>query len=194
MSSSLDQRGRVGLSEVVLRTPDYARLCAFYAQVLRMPPTLDMTPESGVGSTDPDVPTRIAFFNLPGDYPYLQRVAVFETPDVGGRERRAVGLHHLQLRLRDLAALFDTYTELKALGHEPVEASNHGIATSLYYSDPDGNRVELSGMNFPDEAGMRAYMQTERFRTNPDGEPIDPEDVLRRHQAGTPFEQLLRLA
>ncbi|MDT7678032.1 MAG: hypothetical protein QOD82_5934 [Pseudonocardiales bacterium] len=56
-------RPRIGLSEVVLRTPHYARLCAFYAEILQQPPTLDLTPESGIGTTDPDVPTRIAFFN-----------------------------------------------------------------------------------------------------------------------------------
>jgi catechol-2,3-dioxygenase len=194
MTENRPTRGRVGLSEVVLRTPAYEQLCAFYTQVLQMPPTLDMTPESGRGTTDPDVPTRIAFFNLPGEYPYLQRVAIFETLDVGGRDRRSVGLHHLQLRLRDLETLFDAYVELKGLGHVPVESSNHGIATSLYYQDPDGNRVELSGLNFPDEAGMRGYMQTERFKTNPDGEEIDPEDIVRRRQSGTPLDEMLRLA
>ncbi len=184
---------RIGLSEVVLRTPHYERLCAFYSLVLQMPPTLDMTPESGKGTTDPDVPTRIAFFNLPGEYPYLGRVAIFETADVGGTDRRSVGLHHLQLRFSDHEALFGAYELMLEHGHKPVEASNHGVATSLYYADPDGNRVELSGMNYPDATQMRAYMQTEMFRTNPDGVHIDPDDILRRHREGTPFEQLLRL-
>src|SRR5882757_9038379 len=127
---------RIGLSEVVLRTPAYERLCGFYARVLRQAPTLDMTPESGIATTDPDVPTRIAFFNLPSEYPYTQRVAIFECADVGGRGRRAVGLHHLQLRYPDLARLFDAYVHLKTLGRQPIESANHGIATSLYYLDP----------------------------------------------------------
>jgi len=185
---------RIGLSEVVLRTAHYDRLRTFYSQVLQQPPTLDMTPESGKGTTDPDVPTRIAFFNLPGDYPYLQRVAIFETADVGGTGRRSVGLHHLQLRFGDLDALFEAYRQLSELGYKPIEAANHGLATSLYYSDPDGNRVELSGMNFPDEAGMRAYMQTDTFKRNPDGFPIDPDEFDRRHREGTPFATLVRLS
>lgn len=185
---------RIGLSEVVLRTPHYERLCAFYTLVLQMPPTLDMTPESGIGTTDPDVPTRIAFFNLPGEYPYLQRVAVFETADVGGTDRRSVGLHHLQLRFGGHEELFAAYEMLLEQGHEPIEASNHGIATSLYYRDPDGNRVELSGMNFPDVEGMRAYMRTEMFRTNPDGFHIDPAEVLAKQRAGVSFDEQLRLA
>ncbi|WP_319449797.1 MULTISPECIES: VOC family protein [unclassified Mycobacterium] len=183
---------RIGLSEVVLRTPHYHRLCSFYQQVLRQPPTLDMTPESGVGTTDPDVPTRIAFFNLPSDYPYTQRVAVFECADVGGTERRAVGLHHLQIRYPDLEALFEQYSTLKDSGLHPIEASNHGIATSLYYRDPDGNRVELSGMNFPTEAEMREFMSSEQFKRNPDGHSIDPEACLARRDQGVPLAQAIK--
>jgi len=145
------QWGRIGVSEVVLRTRHYERLCAFYTEVLRQPPTLDMTPESAVGTTDPDVPTRIAFFNLPSEFPYTQRVAVFECAGVEGAGSRAVGLHHFQLRYPDLTSLFDQYEHLKALDHLPIESANHGIATSFYYLDPDGNRVELSVMNFSTE-------------------------------------------
>jgi catechol 2,3-dioxygenase-like lactoylglutathione lyase family enzyme len=187
-------RFRIGLSEVVLRTPGYERLCSFYAEMLRQPPTLDMTPESGIGTTDPDVPTRIAFFNLPGEYPYTQRVAVFECADVGGTGRRSVGLHHLQVRYPDLPSLFEQYEHLKRIGHEPVESANHGIATSIYYRDPDGNRVELSAMNFPAEEEMKAYLGTETYRRNPDGAPIDPEEILRLHRNGASFAALVRSA
>jgi len=185
---------RIGLSEVVLCTPFYERLCAFYSEVLRQPPSLDMTPESGRCTSDPDVPTRIAFFNLPSSYPYTQRVAIFECADVGVRDRRAVGLHHLQIRYRDLGTLFDAFEHLKTVGHRPVESANHGIATSLYYLDPDGNRVELSGMNFPTEEEMKAYMGSEAFRRNPDGYKIDPEEFQRRHRDGASFADLVRMA
>jgi catechol 2,3-dioxygenase-like lactoylglutathione lyase family enzyme len=185
---------RIGLSEVVLRTPRYERLCSFYTEVLKQPPTLDMTPESGIGTTDPDVPTRIAFFNLPSEYPYTQRVAVFECADAGGTGRRSVGLHHLQVRYPDLPSLFEEYGHLRRLGHEPAESANHGIATSLYYRDPDGNRVELSAMNFPTEEGMKAYLGSEAFNRNPDGNPIDPEEFLRLRLGGASFEELVRMA
>jgi len=185
---------RIGLSEVVLRTPAYERLCGFYARVLRQAPTLDMTPESGIATTDPDVPTRIAFFNLPSEYPYTQRVAIFECADIGGQGRRAVGLHHLQIRYPGLVELFDAYEDLKAAGLQPEEAANHGIATSLYYLDPDGNRVEISGLNFATEQEMRAYMDTEVFKRNPDGHAIDPEDFQQRRRQGASFADLVRMA
>jgi catechol 2,3-dioxygenase-like lactoylglutathione lyase family enzyme len=189
-----DVKPRIGLSEVVLRTPRYERLCEFYTRVLQQPPTLDMTPESGVGTTDPDVPTRIAFFNLPSDYPHTQRVAVFECADVGGTDRRAVGLHHLQLRFPTLDALFDAYALLKTLGLRPVESANHGIATSLYYRDPDENRVELSSLNFDTAAEMKQYMQSEIFQRMPDGVAIDAEQFESQHESGTPYSELVRLS
>jgi catechol 2,3-dioxygenase-like lactoylglutathione lyase family enzyme len=185
---------RIGLSEVVLRTAHYDRLCTFYTHVLQQPPTLDMTPQSGIGTTDPDVPTRIAFFNLPSDYPYTQRVAIFECADIGGTDRRSVGLHHLQIRYPDLDALFAAYAQFKALGLRPVEAANHGIATSLYYQDPDRNRVEISGLNFATEAEMKQYMASEVFRRNPDGVSIDPDEFERRHRDGSAYSDLVHLA
>ncbi|GAS99182.1 putative biphenyl-2,3-diol 1,2-dioxygenase [Mycolicibacterium canariasense] len=174
----MSESSRIGLSEVVLRTPHYERLCRFYTEVLRQPPTLDMTPASGVGTTDPDAPTRIAFFQLPGGFPYTQRIAVFECADVGGAQRSSVGLHHLQVRYPDLERLYEQYLHLKALGVLPAEAANHGVATSLYYRDPDGNKVELSGMNFATEEEMRAFMQSAEFQRNPDGYQIDPEEYF----------------
>jgi len=169
---------RIGLSEVVLRTPHYERLCGFYTEILRQPPTLDMTPASGVGTTDPDTPTRIAFFQLPGGFPYTQRIAVFECADVGGAERRSVGLHHLQVRYPDLERLYGQYLHLKVLGVLPTEAADHGVASSLYYRDPDGNKVELSAMNFATEEEMQTFMRSAEFRRNPDGHEIDPEEYF----------------
>lgn len=179
------QDGHIGLSEVVLRTPHYERLCEFYEAVLRQPPDFDMVPSGAEETTDPDEPQRIAFFNIHMDYPYTQRVAIFKCHDVGGDGRRAVGMHHFQLRVADLATLFDSYQRLKQIGTKPESTYNHGIATSLYYRDPDNNRVELSGMNFDDEADMDAYMNSDAFKSNPAGFPIDPERVVSLVAGGT---------
>ena len=184
---------QIGLSEVVLRTPRYESLCAYYAEVLQQPPSVEMQPESAVGTTDPDVPTRIAFFNLRSAYPYTQRIAIFECADEGGSDRRAVGLHHLQVRLPGLPALFASYERLKSAGHRPVESQNHVIATSLYYLDLDGNRLELSALNFATEQEVKDYMGSEAFKRNPEGAPFDPEDFLQRHLAGTSFDEMVRL-
>jgi catechol 2,3-dioxygenase-like lactoylglutathione lyase family enzyme len=182
---------RIGVSEVVLRTPWYERLYGWYGEVLRQPPTLDLTPAANVGTDDPDLPTRMAFFDLPGDFPYTQRVAIFECLDVGSTDRRSVGLHHLQLRFPGHEALFDTYRRLQRLDIVPAETDNHGIATSFYYRDPDRNRVELSALNFASPADIREYTTTERFRRRPEGRPIDVEELIRRHEAGERYADML---
>ena len=41
-----------------------------------------------------------------------------------------------------------SYARLKGLGIEPDACVNHGVTTSLYYADPDGNQVELQVDNF----------------------------------------------
>jgi len=182
---------RIGVSEVVLRTPLYDRLCAWYREVLRQPPSLDLTPEANRGTDDPDLPTRMAFFDLPGEFPYTQRIAIFECLDVGSTGRRSVGLHHIQLRFPDHEALFDAYRRLAPLDIVPAETDNHGIATSFYYRDPDHNRVELSALNFATLAAVREYTTTDRFRRKPEGEPIDVADLVRRREAGERYADML---
>ncbi|GAA0993972.1 VOC family protein [Acrocarpospora macrocephala] len=185
------ERVRIGVSEVVLRTSWYDRLCGWYEEVLRQPPTLDLTPEANRGTDDPDLPTRMAFFDLPSEFPYTQRIAIFECLDVGSTERSSVGLHHIQLRFPQHESLFDAYRRLKPLGIVPAETDNHGIATSFYYRDPDYNRVELSALNFATIADVRGYTTTDRFRRKPEGEPIDVEELIRRHEAGEHYADML---
>jgi catechol-2,3-dioxygenase len=53
------------------------------------------------------------------------------------------GLHHMAWQLESLDELRAAYRELKALGI-PVESTvEHNVTSSMYFPDPDGNRVEL---------------------------------------------------
>ena len=49
----------------------------------------------------------------------------------------------------DAAGAGDQYRTLKSQGILPVRAMNHGVATSMYYADPDGNQIELTVEAFP---------------------------------------------
>jgi catechol 2,3-dioxygenase len=44
--------------------------------------------------------------------------------------------------------LNDSYLRLRDAGIEPDICIDHGMTLSSYYSDPDGNRVELQVDNF----------------------------------------------
>jgi catechol 2,3-dioxygenase-like lactoylglutathione lyase family enzyme len=177
----------IRLSEVVLRTTGYDRLCDFYALLLDQPRSVEMTPPP---SPDPDEPSRICFFDFYVDPPYTQRIAVFECQDIGtGPTSR--GLHHFQLRTPTIEALLDLYGTLKDSGQAPVEVSNHGPGTSFYYRDPDGNKVELSSLNFSSQHEMRQFMATDAFRSNPNGFPLDPERLAAGRQAGRKLGELI---
>jgi catechol 2,3-dioxygenase-like lactoylglutathione lyase family enzyme len=177
----------IRLSEVVLRTTDYDRLCDFYSLVLDQPRSVEMTPPR---SDDPDEPSRICFFNFYYDHPYTQRIAVFECGDIGpGKSSR--GLHHFQLRVPSVEALLGLYSTLGTAGFQPVESSNHGPGTSIYYLDPDGNRVELSSLNFSSQQEMRDFMATPEFKSNPNGFPLDPEKLIEGRKAGRDLSEMV---
>ena len=56
---------------------------------------------------------------------------------------------------------------------------------SYYYTDPDGNHVELQVDNFGDWAKSTEWMRTsEEFKANPIGQFVDPERVAADHAAG----------
>jgi len=53
------------------------------------------------------------------------------------------GLHHMAWQLGTFAELQSAYRELRDLGI-PVDATiAHNVTRSIYFADPDGNRVEL---------------------------------------------------
>ena len=58
------------------------------------------------------------------------------------------GMHHIGFEYGSLDALLDTYERLKAEGHTPHACLDHGMTTSFYSVDPDGNSVELQSDNF----------------------------------------------
>ena len=84
-----------------------------------------------------------------------------------------------------------SFARLKDLGIEPEFCLNHGVATSLYYADPDQNLVELQVDNFGNwDASAEWMRKSEDFRQNPVGAFFDPDRVLAAHKAGATFEQL----
>jgi catechol-2,3-dioxygenase len=68
----------------------------------------------------------------------LFRLATGATPDA-----TQPGLHHMAWQLGSFEELQAAYRELRELGI-PVESTiEHNVTRSVYFHDPDGNRVEL---------------------------------------------------
>ncbi len=119
------------------------------------------------------------------------RLALAQTTVEAG-PKGAPGLDHVAYTLGSLEDLLATYKRLKKHDILPVWPINHGLTTSMYYADPDGNRVEFQVENLDTKDKLQAFMRSEAFAENPIGVNFDPEKLLARFEAGDPIEALLR--
>jgi hypothetical protein len=62
----------------------------------------------------------------------------------------------------------------------------------MYYSDPDGNHVELKIGDFDTVEAQNAWMRTREFAENPIDTHFDPERLVAQFHGGVPAEQLKR--
>ena len=167
----------VKFAHVVYQTRRYEEMIAWYedvfeARVVHQDPALAFM-------TYDDEHHRFAFANLdvlkPG----------------GGDERGEVGVNHVAYTYANVGDLLDTYRRLKAKGIMPYWPIHHGITVSLYYRDPDGNRMEFQ-VDACTAAEGEAFMNSAAFAQNPVGVPIDPDDLLARYERGVDAAELIR--
>ena len=109
------------------------------------------------------------------------------------RDPDAVGTDHVAYSYNNLGELLSTYRRLKAAGIAPHWPINHGVTTSMYYRDPDNNRVELQIDNFATPAELDGYFHSRAFAENPVGVTYDPEELCRRYEAGEAMADILRI-
>jgi catechol 2,3-dioxygenase-like lactoylglutathione lyase family enzyme len=121
------------------------------------------------------------------------RLALINIPGSGVRDPDSTGTDHVAYSYNDLGELLATYRRLKAAGILPHWPINHGVTTSMYYRDPDNNRVELQIDNFPTVGELQGYFQSQAFAENPVGVTYDPEELCRRYEAGEPIASLLKI-
>ncbi|KAH9207944.1 hypothetical protein DL95DRAFT_415219 [Leptodontidium sp. 2 PMI_412] len=77
-----------------------------------------------------------------------------------------------------------------ALGFLPTKCLNHGPTTSMYYTDPDGNRIEVQVDNYKTAEEASAFMAGPEFARNPIGANFDPEEFCRRVESGEDHESI----
>ena len=119
------------------------------------------------------------------------RIAIAASEALAERPLRSAGLDHIAFTYDDIDALLTTYARLKQTGILPFVCVNHGPTTSLYYHDPDHNRIELQVDNFADMNEATTLMQ-EQFSINPVGAEFDPEELLARLRSGVDPGELVR--
>ncbi|MDF3313262.1 VOC family protein [Rhodococcus sp. T2V] len=119
------------------------------------------------------------------------RVALLGAPvELAPRNPGAAGMHHTAYTFDTLDDLLNRHDALKEKGIEPKVPIQHGVTTSLYYQDPDGNFVELQIDNFATPEEATAYMNGPEYDGNPIGVAFDPALMRQAILQGTPIEQI----
>lgn len=164
-----------GLAHVVLRTrpANYQPMINFYMRVLN----------ARIAHGSPIV----TFLRYDDEH---HRIAILQTPEVEAKPegvKHAI-VDHIAFTYPSLTALARTYQSLKTqLTNEssedesgrpllPIWCVNHGPTTSLYYRDPDMNKIELQVENFESVKAADDFMSGDSFQMNPIGVDFDPDD------------------
>ncbi|MFI5364635.1 MAG: VOC family protein [Candidatus Binatia bacterium] len=171
-----EQRGRVTpvqLAHIVRRTSRFDAMLSWYQTVLGA----EVVHSDGM----------LAFLSYDAEH---HRIAIAQIPGLEEPPPMAAGTDHVAFTYADLGDLLYTYARLERAGIEPYWCINHGPTTSMYYKDPDGNRVELQVDNFPTAEQTNHWMRSGAFAANPIGVVFDPQELLARYRAGEPIEKL----
>ena len=161
------------LAHIVLRTPQFAQMRAFYLKLLNA----HVAWESDFA----------CFMSYDEEH---HRIVIMNMPHLAPVGTQAAGLEHFAFTYRKLGALLANYARLREEGIHPVWCVNHGFTTSIYYADPDGNMIETQFDNMTaDEANC--FMRAEYFAKNPVGVDFDPEVLLERYRNGDPISELV---
>ena len=176
MSRTVDPAMETSLkfAHFVLRVSDMAQSVSWYSTVLGMK----------IVHQNP----MLTFMTYDDEH---HRLAMVQTQSDAELPANAPGLDHVAYTLTSLEALLATYKRLKAADILPVWPINHGLTTSMYYADPDGNRVEFQVENMQTKEELNAFMHSETFAANPIGVDFDPEKLLERFENGDALEELV---
>jgi catechol 2,3-dioxygenase len=119
------------LGHVLLRVADLERSKKFYTTLLGFEVVEEDPQHGGV------------FMTLGTDGHTLD---LFPAPDptaVPAASRERAGVHHIAFQVDSENALRDAYFTLEDAGVEVVRAIDHVSQKSIYFDDPDGNRLEI---------------------------------------------------
>jgi len=98
-------------------------------------------------------------------------------------DRGEIGVNHVAYTYRSAGDLLDTYARLKHAGIKPYWPVHHGTTLSLYYTDPDGNRMEFQ-VDCGTVEVATAFMRSPNSREDPVGVMYDPDALLKHVGAG----------
>jgi catechol 2,3-dioxygenase-like lactoylglutathione lyase family enzyme len=169
------------LAHVVYMTRRYEEMLAWYQTVFTA--KVQYQNPAFAFLTYDDEHHRFAFANM----------SVLNPQGVPTELPAGVGVNHVGYTFATAGELLETYDRLKQIGIEPYWQVHHGVTLSVYYRDPDGNRMEFQVDCCADADKAHEFMQSEAFADNPVGVDIDADVLLARYRDGASENDLLTM-
>lgn len=119
----------MSIGHVHLKVTDLNRSIAFYRDVMG----LDVTKSCG---------DQAAFLSA-GGYHHHIGLNTWFSKNGPPAPRRSAGLFHVAFLYPDRAALAQAFKSVLDAGVEIEGAAYHGVSEAIYFSDPDGNGIEI---------------------------------------------------
>ena len=167
------------LAHVVYMTRRYEQMLAWYEAVFEA--KVQYQNPAIAFLTYDDEHHRFAFANM----------CVLDPDGIETDAVSKVGVNHVGYTFANVGELLDTYDRLKQIGINPYWRVHHGVTLSVYYRDPDGNRMEFQVDCCANADEAHVYMNSDAFAANPIGVDIDPDALLLQYRNGVPVETLL---
>lgn len=117
------------IGHVHLKVSDLDRSIAFYRDVMG----LDVTQQYG---------DQAAFLSA-GGYHHHIGLNTWFSKDGPPAPQRSAGLFHVAFLYPDRTALAQAFKSALDAGVEIEGAADHGVSEAIYFSDPDGNGIEI---------------------------------------------------
>ena len=119
------------------------------------------------------------------------RVALLHPPmPLDRKSPTTAAMHHVAYTFENIDDLLDRYVQLRDRGVRPAVCIAHGVTTSMYYRDPDGNMVEMQIDRFAEPDDATRYMKGPEYAADSVGPAFDPEQLLEARRAGASVEEL----
>ena len=119
------------------------------------------------------------------------RVGIMNVPRLRNNDVNRSGIDHVAYTYSTLGELVAVYKRLKAKDIVPRWPMGGATLISLYYQDPDGNRVQLDwDVGDEDAATFKRYPS---LGSNSFGAPFDPNEMARLYDEGADLADIVSL-
>lgn len=169
------------LAHVVYMTRRYEEMLSWYEAVFEA--RVQYQNPAFAFLTYDDEHHRFAFANM----------SVLNPDGVDSQAASRIGVNHVGYTYANAGELLENYERLKQAGIKPYWSVHHGVSLSMYYRDPDGNRMEFQVDCCANADEAHEFMHSEAFAVNPVGVDYDADALLAQYRNGASENSLLTM-